>query len=194
MRRAGTILLVASAAFLAWFVVFGGPVFGPYFDEYANKQNLRDFINHCPRDKMRLRFYSTEYKEYMEVRVNLTTRALIIGGSGLRYETRGYFWVPEVHSVFHTLSFPLMSPLPPAVLSVEQMEVLRSALADLPPAAESSSGLDWNHNESYLAFYWQDDLQIDRFVPGHAPPQFAHLCRAIGFGPFFENWNSGHMP
>jgi hypothetical protein len=194
MRRTGKILLSISAALLAWFVVFGGPVFGPCLDEYANRQDLRDFISGCPRDEMRLRFYSTEYKEYMEVRVNLATRVLMIGGSGLRYETRGYFWVEGVRAVFHTLSFPLMSPLPPAVLSVEQMVQLGSALSDLPPAAESSSGLDWNHDESYLAFYRQDDLQIDRFVPGQAPPQFALLCRTIGFGPFFDAWNGGHMP
>ncbi len=187
------ILLGLAIAAVLYFI-FGGPIFGPWFDAYANRQDLSNFVAKCPRNEVRLRFYCVQYQEFMSVRVDLTTLALDFDGGGIQKDTWDYFWTRQVRAVFHTITFPLMSPPPPKVLSDQQIAQLQSALSAMPSAGESLPSFEWSNNEGYLAFYRQDQLQVDRFLPGQAPPEFRALCQAIGFRPIFEYWNAGRLP
>jgi hypothetical protein len=173
---------------LAWFLVFGGEVFGPAWDNAGSEFELHQFLYNCPPDEMRLRFYSGRDNMFIDAVVNFTTRKLTVDGGGTQSTERGFFWSYKPRSVFHTISFPLIEP--PASLTDEQVHQIKEQLVSLSWGESWSSGFDKAESNGYLAFYREGNLQIEQFSPGTVPVELRNVCNLINFGPIFDFWNS----
>jgi len=160
--------------FLAWFVVFGGEVFGPLLYRQSQDQICQSFISDCPRDE--LRFQQFLYgEEAQRVSFNFTNRQLT-GEPVLPLASYGLFW-NKVEGVFHTINFPPLGFKPPDYYQASRMDEVHAALASLS-ARKIMPDVPYR-KQFHIAFYQEDRLVVYTFTRQEAKLALKNLFQAL---------------
>jgi len=168
-----SIFIGACLLFVAWFIVFGGEVFGPILDKRLNKLELNNYLATCPSDEVHLEFYDELGRE-IKMTFHFSTRSRssscneFIGPWGL-------FWTrknPFTNTVTSALA---ASPIP---YTEDNLAEMKRELAALPE--QEVRGLEVNRNQAYFAFWLDGRSRIYHCSKNEARTDHARLVQMLG--------------
>jgi hypothetical protein len=151
-RRFALSILAFLCVALIVGIVFGGEIFGPYFETSLDKAELTNFLATCPADELRLKFFSGEGRK-LELIFNFETRTAK-GFCDENVGPWGLFWTRR-NPFTNTMTTCLAGP--PVIYTDEVLAELRRELAALPQ--QDAGGLELNLGEAYFTF-WRDRKRI----------------------------------
>jgi len=163
----------ACLVFVAWFAVFGGEVFGPVIDAKREDGQFRQFLTSCPRDEVRLEFYTVR-KRLVQMTLDLTTQKLSAQG----FELTGpwtLFWMRK--SVWlNTVDAPVRAA--PISYTDSVLQDLQHSLNVLP--VSSDDNFAFQRDQYHVAFWRGNELHISNCSQNEAQNEHADLLRMLG--------------